>query len=56
MIQEKNGLVVDMNAQAVAAGVERMLNDDKFRNSVVEYLKTEKKGNIEEIEKVYNLI
>ena len=56
MIQEKNGLVVDMNAQAVADGVERMINDDEFRNSVIEYLKTEKKGNTEEIEKVYNLI
>lgn len=55
MLQEKNGLVVDINAQAVAAGVERMINDDVFRNSVVEYLKTEKKGNTEEIEKVYQL-
>lgn len=55
MIQEKNGLVVEMNAQAIAAGVERMINDDELRNSIVEYLKTEKKGNAEEIEKVYEL-
>lgn len=55
MIQEKNGLVVDMNAQAIAAGIERMINDDELRNSIVEYLKTEKKGNAEEIEKVYEL-
>ena len=50
MIQEKNGLVVDMNSQAIADGIERMLNDDEFRNSVIDYLKTEKKGNTEEIE------
>lgn len=55
MIQEKNGLVVDMNAHAIAAGIERMINDDELRNSIVEYLKTEKKGNPEEIEKVYSL-
>ncbi len=56
MIQKKNGLVVEMNAQAIAAGIERMINDDKLRNSVVEYLKAEKKGNAEEIEKVYRLL
>lgn len=55
MIQEKNGLVVDMNAHAIAAGIERMINDDELRDSIVEYLKTEKKGNAEEIEKVYEL-
>lgn len=56
MIQEKNGLVVDMNAQAVADGVERMIIDDEFRNSVIEYLKTEKKGNTEEIKKIYKFL
>lgn len=56
MIQEKNGLVVEMNALAIAAGIERMINDDELRNSIVEYLKTEKKGNTEEIEKVYRLL
>ena len=56
MIPGKNGLVVDMNAQAVADGVERMINDDEFRNSVIEYLKTEKKGNTEEIQKIENLM
>lgn len=56
MIQEKNGLVVEMSAQAIAAGIERMIDDEEFRNSVIEYLKAEKKGNAEEIEKVYNLI
>lgn len=55
MIQEKNGLVVEMNARAIAAGIERMINDDELRNSIVEYLKMEKKGNAEEIEKVYSL-
>lgn len=56
MIQEKNGLVVDMNSQAISDGIERMLNDDEFRSSVIDYLKTEKKGNTEEIEKIYRLL
>lgn len=56
MIQEKNGLVVDMNAEAIAAGVERMINDTELRNQITEYLKTEKKGNAEEIAKIYELI
>lgn len=56
MIQEKNGLVVDMNAHAIAVGIERMIDDEELRNSVIEYLKTEKKGNTEEIEKVYRLL
>lgn len=56
MVQEKNGLVVDMNAKAIADGIERMLNDNELRNHISAYLKTEKKGNTEEIEKIYNLI
>ena len=56
MIQEKNGLVVDMNADAIADGVLRMMNDEALINSVMEYVKYEKKGNVEEIEKVYNLL
>lgn len=56
MVQEKNGLVVDMNAKAVADGIERMINDDSLRNSIVKYVSNEKKGNAEEIEKIYDLI
>ena len=56
MIQGKNGLVVDMNGQAVADGILKLIEDNKLRESIVNYLKAEKKGNIEELEKFYNLI
>ncbi|MCM1115061.1 MAG: glycosyltransferase [Clostridium sp.] len=56
MIQEKNGLVVGISAQSIADGIERMISDDDLRNDIIAYLKTEKKGNVEEIEKFYNLI
>lgn len=56
MVQEKNGLVVGVSAQSIADGIERMMNDNELRNQIAEYLKTEKKGNVEEIEKVYDLL
>lgn len=56
MVQGKNGLVVDMKAEAIADGIIQMLNDDEFRNSVVDYLKHERKGNVEDIKKVYQLL
>lgn len=56
MKHEKNGLVVDMSAEAVYQGILRMIEDPELREGIIEYLKTEKKGNIEEIEKVNWLI
>lgn len=56
MIHEKNGLVVDMNGESVAEGILRLINDDELRNNIISYLETEKKGNIEELEKFYELI
>lgn len=56
MIQEKNGLVVEMNAQSIADGILKMINDDTLRNSIVKYVRNEKKGNVEEIEKIYQLL
>ncbi|MEG0307064.1 MAG: glycosyltransferase [Clostridium sp.] len=56
MLHEKNGLVVDMNGQAVCDGILRLINDKELTNSITEYLENEKKGNTEEIEKFYELI
>lgn len=56
MIDEKNGLVVDMEAQAIVNGILRLINDQQLKRSIVEYLQAEKKGNVEEIEKFYQLI
>ena len=56
MIHRKNGLVVDMNGQAVCDGIAELLNNDELREEIIEYLEKEKKGNIEEIDKFYELI
>lgn len=52
----KNGLIVAMNADAVCEGILRLVKDEELMNSMVECLKKEKKGNIEEVEKWQNLI
>ena len=56
MIQEKNGLVVKMSGEAIYKGIKRIIEDEKLKNNIVEYLKNEKKGNIEELNKFYELI
>jgi glycosyltransferase involved in cell wall biosynthesis len=56
MIDGKNGLVVDMNSDAVCEGILKVVNDKELRESIIKYLRTEKKGNVEEIEKIYELI
>jgi glycosyltransferase involved in cell wall biosynthesis len=56
MINRKNGLVVEMSADAVCKGVLELIDNTKLRENIVNYLKSEKKGNIEEINKFYQLI
>lgn len=56
MIDRKNGLVVDMNAYGVTNGILELINNNEVKENIVEYLKNEKKGNVEELDKFYNLI
>ena len=56
MIDGKNGLVVKMNATAVAEGICELINNKKLYNNIVSYLTQEKKGNTEELDKFYSLI
>ncbi|MCM3665240.1 glycosyltransferase [Mesobacillus subterraneus] len=56
MIDQKNGLVVDMNPVAVYEGILRIITNNELKENIVQYLKTEKKGNTEELEKFYQLI
>ncbi|WP_078595884.1 glycosyltransferase [Evansella clarkii] len=56
MVNEKNGLVVDMTPEAVYEGILKLHKDKELRSSIRDYLKTEKKGNVEEIQKFYKLI
>ncbi|RLL42768.1 glycosyltransferase [Oceanobacillus piezotolerans] len=56
MIHEKNGLVVDINADAISDAILRVINDNELKGNIINYLQKEKKGNPEEIEKFYSLI
>ncbi|MBS4205807.1 glycosyltransferase [Lederbergia citrea] len=56
MVEGKNGLVVDMEAGAVCEGILQLINDVELRDEIIEYLHAEKKGNVEEINKFYQLI
>lgn len=56
MIDGKNGLVVDMTADAVTDGVLKLIKNKELKESIVSYLHVEKKGNVEELTKFYKLI
>jgi glycosyltransferase involved in cell wall biosynthesis len=56
MVHGKNGLIVDMNAEAISDGILQLLKNISLRKEITKNLNAEKKGNIEEIEKVYELI
>lgn len=52
----ENGLIVPMQPEAIAGAVIRLWSDEALRQHIVSNLKREKKGNPEEIEKLYALI
>ncbi|MGP4074900.1 glycosyltransferase [Halobacillus sp. K22] len=56
MIHGKNGLVVDMDGHSIYEGVMKLIENPSLRKQIIEYLKEEKKGNTEELEKFYDLI
>lgn len=56
MIDGKNGLVVDVNSEAVHKGILELINNMDLKESIINYLRCEKKGNMEELEKFYQLI
>ncbi|MBP3038602.1 glycosyltransferase [Bacillaceae bacterium Marseille-Q3522] len=56
MIHGKNGLITDMNGKAVSEAIEKLLKNQQLKQSIVEYLQKEQKGNIHEIKKLYQLI
>lgn len=56
MIRGENGLVVEMTPSDVADGIMELLENEKLRNHILNYLHHEKKGNIEEIKKVEMLL
>lgn len=56
MVDGKNGLITSFEPADIANTIQRLLDDKVLYNSIQEYLKQEKKGNVEEIENFYKLI
>lgn len=56
LTNELNGLIVKMDGNAIAEGIIRLFNDNGLKEKFIINLKKEKKGNTEEIEKLYKLI
>lgn len=56
MVNGENGLVVEMNAEAVADGITHLSADSDLYQHIRQYQEQEKKGNVEEIKKFYELM
>lgn len=56
MIDDENGVVVDISPEAVADGIQRLIEDKELYQHIRQYQMHEKKGNTEEIEKFYMLV
>ena len=56
MVQGKNGIVVPIDATAVADAIQDLIEHPEKMVAISDYQRTEKKGNIEELEKFYQLI
>lgn len=56
MKHNKNGIIVDIDSEAVCRGVKKLLEEPELREKIINYQKQESKGNIEEIYKFYELI
>lgn len=56
MIDGENGLVVDINAEAVADGIQKLIEDKALYQHIMEFQSHEKKSNYEELDTFYHLI
>lgn len=56
MVPNKNGIVVPQNPKEVADAIESLLCNKELYAAIETYLKQEKKGNVEELEKFYEMI
>lgn len=56
MVDGKNGLVVDMSPEAICDGILKLISDQDLRENIIDYLKKEPKGNVDEVAKFYELV
>lgn len=52
----ENGLIVEMNAEAIGKGIKQLLDDNELRHKFAERLANENLGTESEIEKLYQLL
>ena len=55
IINEKEGIIVDMTPIAIAEGIERLVENKKLKENIHEYLINHEYGNIEEMKKYYSV-
>ncbi|ENQ3078072.1 glycosyltransferase [Bacillus cereus] len=53
---EENGIIVEMNGNAIAEGIQKLIHDEKLRNKLIQNLSNEELGTESEIEKLYTLL
>lgn len=56
LVNGENGLIVGQNGEEIANAVIRLSTDDNLRNHITYTLTKEKKGNVEELDKFYELL
>ena len=56
IIPEKEGLIVDMNAEDIAHGIEEMFNNQRLYKTIKNYLNAHEYGNQADVEKYIKLI
>ena len=56
MVDGKNGLITSFEPDDIADAIERLMNDKQLYMDIQNYLRKEKKGNVEEIGKFYKMI
>lgn len=52
----QNGIITEKNGESIASAIVELLNNDNLREKIIKKLSTQKKGNIEEIDKLYRFI
>ena len=52
---KKEGVVVDLSAEAIANGIEKILSDHTLYEGIEKYLSEHEYGNVDEIKKYYKI-
>lgn len=53
-LTDEEGLVVKMNPEGIAGGIQELLENDQMRDNLSDYLRQRDYGNLEEIQKLYD--